>query len=72
MERWDAVVIGAGDETEYRLLKEFATRQAAHVPVEFWEAADVRRAEPHLDPRHILGGTYCLADSFPTVSHGEL
>ncbi len=54
----------AEDETEYRLLKEFAARQSAHVPVEFWEAADVRRAEPHLNPRHILGATYCPLDGY--------
>jgi glycine/D-amino acid oxidase-like deaminating enzyme len=57
-------LILAEDETEYRLLKEFASRQSAHVPVEFWEAADVRRAEPHLNPRHILGGTYCPLDGY--------
>jgi sarcosine oxidase subunit beta len=37
-------LILAEDETEYRLLKAFVARQSAHVPVEFWEAADVRRA----------------------------
>ena len=57
-------LILAEDETEYRLLKEFAARQSAHVPVEFWEAADVRRAEPHLNPRHILGATYCHLDGY--------
>jgi glycine/D-amino acid oxidase-like deaminating enzyme len=57
-------LILAEDETEYRLLKEFAARQSAHVPVEFWEAADVRRAEPHLNPRHIVGGTYCPLDGY--------
>jgi sarcosine oxidase subunit beta len=54
----------AEDETEYRLLREFAARQSARVPVEFWEAADVRRAEPHLDPRRILGATYCPLDGY--------
>src|SRR5215472_19094785 len=57
-------LILAEDETEYRLLKEFAVRQAAHVPVEFWEAADVRRAEPALNPQRILGGTYCPLDGY--------
>jgi len=54
----------AEDEVEYRLLREFATRQSAHVPVEFWEAADVRRAEPHLNPRRIMGATYCPLDGY--------
>lgn len=54
----------AEDETEYGLLKEFAARQSAHVPVEFWEATDVRRAEPHLNPRHVAGGTYCPLDGY--------
>ena len=57
-------LILAEDETEYRLLKEFATRQSAHVPVEFWEAADVARAEPQLNPRRILGATYCSLDGY--------
>src|SRR5262252_6643751 len=57
-------LILAEDETEYRLLKAFAAQQSAHVPVEFWEAADVRRAEPHLNPRHILGATYCHLDGY--------
>jgi sarcosine oxidase subunit beta len=54
----------AEDEVEYRLLREFAARQSAHVPVEFWEAADVGRAEPHLNPRRILGATYCPLDGY--------
>ena len=54
----------AEDETEYELLKEFAARQSAHVPVEFWEATDVRRAEPHLNARHVVGGTYCPLDGY--------
>ena len=57
-------LILAEDETEYRLLKEFAARQSAHVPVEFWEAADVQRAEPSLNPRHVLGATYCALDGY--------
>src|SRR5215470_18986503 len=57
-------LILAEDETEYRLLKTFAAQQSAHVPVEFWEAADVRRAEPALNPRHILGATYCPLDGY--------
>ena len=57
-------LILAEDETEYRLLKAFVARQSAHVPVEFWEATDVRRAEPHLNPRHILGATYCPLDGY--------
>jgi glycine/D-amino acid oxidase-like deaminating enzyme len=57
-------LILAEDETERRLLKAFAARQSAHVPVEFWEETDVRRAEPHLNPRHVLGGTYCPLDGY--------
>lgn len=57
-------LILAEDEIEYRLLREFAARQSAHVPVEFWEAADVRRAEPHLNPERILGATYCPLDGY--------
>jgi sarcosine oxidase subunit beta len=57
-------LILAEDETERRLLREFARRQGAHIPVEFWEAEDVRRAEPHLDPRRILGATYCALDGY--------
>src|SRR5262249_43129831 len=54
----------AEDETEYGLLREFAARQVAHLPVEFWEADDVRRAEPYLNPRRILGATYCPLDGY--------
>src|SRR5262249_14544047 len=38
--------------------------QAAHLPVEFWEADDVRRAEPYLNPKSILGATYCALDGY--------
>jgi len=57
-------LILAEDETEYRLLRQFAAKQAAHAPVEFWEAEDVRRAEPHLNPARILGATYCALDGY--------
>ena len=57
-------LILAEDETEYRLLRQFAAKQAAHAPVEFWEAEDVRRAEPHLNPRRILGAAYCALDGY--------
>jgi D-hydroxyproline dehydrogenase subunit beta len=56
-------LILAEDETEYRLLREFAAKQGAHVPLEFLEAEDVRRLEPHLTP-HVLGGTYCRLDGY--------
>ncbi len=56
-------LILAEDETEYRLLREFAARQSAHVPVEFLEAEEVRRLEPHLTPR-VLGATYCSLDGY--------
>ncbi|OGL20954.1 MAG: hypothetical protein A3K12_05715 [Candidatus Rokubacteria bacterium RIFCSPLOWO2_12_FULL_71_19] len=57
-------LILAEDETEYRLLRQFTAKQAHHAPVEFWEAEEVRRAEPHLDPRRILGATYCALDGY--------
>jgi len=57
-------LILAEDETEYRLLRQFAAKQAAHAPVEFWEAEELRRAEPHLNPARILGATYCALDGY--------
>jgi len=56
-------LIVAEDETEYGLLRRFAARQSAHIPVEFWEAEEVRKAEPRLSPR-ILGATYCPLDGY--------
>jgi sarcosine oxidase subunit beta len=56
-------LIVAEDATEYRLLREFATRQLAHVPIDFWEAEDLRKREPHLSPRFV-GATYCPLDGY--------
>lgn len=56
-------LIVAEDETEYALLQQFAKRQAAHLPIEFWEAEEVRKAEPHLTPA-IHGATYCPLDGY--------
>ncbi len=56
-------LILAEDETEHRLLRQFAAKQSAHVPVEFWEADELRKAEPHLGPR-FLGATYCPLDGY--------
>lgn len=56
-------IVVAENEVEYRLLREFARRQHAHVPVEFWEAGELRKAEPHLSPRFV-GATYCALDGY--------
>lgn len=56
-------LVVAGDETEYRLLQRFAARQAAHLPIEFLEAEDLRRAEPALAPA-FLGATFCPLDGY--------
>jgi sarcosine oxidase subunit beta len=57
-------LILAEDATEHRLLREFARRQSAHVPVEFLEADAVRRLEPRLNPARVLGGTFCALDGY--------
>src|SRR3990172_3744465 len=57
-------LILAEDETEYRLLRQFAAKQAAHAPVGFGGAEGWRRAEPHLNPARTLGATYCALDGY--------
>jgi glycine/D-amino acid oxidase-like deaminating enzyme len=56
-------LIVAEDATEYRLLRDFASRQALHVPIEFWEADELRKREPQLSP-HFLGATFCPLDGY--------
>lgn len=53
----------AENETEYRLLRQFAARQSAYIPVKFLEAGDLRKAEPHLHPR-FLGASFCPLDGY--------
>jgi len=57
-------LILAETAVEHRLLREFASRQAAHVPVELVDAAGLRRLEPHLAPGRFLGGTFCALDGY--------
>lgn len=56
-------LIVAEDETEVRLLREFAARQARHIPVEYWDQATLRREEPALSPA-LLGATFSPLDGY--------